>query len=78
MTMNETTQGPAATPDTAPQTHATGRRGNRSITGAVVLIVLGLLFLAENFIPDIHFADYWPVLLIAIGASLLWKGRRSS
>ena len=45
------------------------RRG--SIVGPVLLIGLGVLFLANNLRPDLNFfelvAQYWPFLLIAWG-----------
>lgn len=44
-------------------------RGN--LIGGIILIVLGLLFFAEKFIPDVNFADWWPLLLIIIGIYLL-------
>ena len=49
-----------------------------SIMGGVILITLGLLFLARNLIPWFDFSDYWPVILIAIGVALIWRSRRSS
>jgi hypothetical protein len=36
---------------------------------------MGLLFLANNLLPDFRFHDYWPVILIVIGAAMLWKSR---
>jgi DUF4097 and DUF4098 domain-containing protein YvlB len=43
----------------------------RSVTGPIVLIVIGLLFLLNNLGSDIPiwslFADYWPALLIVLG-----------
>jgi phage shock protein C len=51
-------------------------------TGAVIagatLIVLGIFFLLDqfNFIPDIEFHKFWPVVLIAIGLVFIfgyWK-----
>jgi hypothetical protein len=48
-----------------------------NILGGVILIVLGLLFLAGNLIPDFDFSDYWPVILIAIGVALVWRSRHS-
>ena len=44
--------------------------------GGVILISLGVLFLARNLIPWFDFSDYWPVLLIAIGIALIWRSRR--
>ena len=56
------------------QPKSRGDRGSNLI-GGVVLIVLGLLFLANNFIPEFQFGDYWPLILVAIGAGILWKHR---
>jgi hypothetical protein len=54
---------------------ATPRKRDRgSLIGGLVLIVMGLLFLADNFY-DIHFSDFWPLILVAIGAGLLWRSR---
>jgi hypothetical protein len=48
---------------------------SKSVIGAIVLIVLGVLFLLSNFgwIPRIGplFAQWWPAILIAVGVSLL-------
>ena len=54
------------------------RRHEGGLVGGLVLIGLGLLFLAENMIPGFRFGDYWPVILIAIGAGLIWKSKRPS
>jgi LiaI-LiaF-like transmembrane region len=48
---------------------------SKSRIGALVLIVLGVLFLLSNFgwIPRLGplFAQWWPVILIIVGVSLL-------
>jgi hypothetical protein len=50
----------------------------RAITGPVIMITVGLLFLAEKF-AGIRFSQSWPVLLIVIGLlRLLGGGRRRS
>ena len=45
---------------------------SRSITGPVLLVLIGLLFLVNNIWRDLSFWrlawDYWPILLIVIGA----------
>ncbi len=45
----------------------------KSITGAVILIALGVLFLLSNLavIPDLGpiFAKWWPLILIIVGVS---------
>jgi hypothetical protein len=60
-------------PDTKQQVRHRG-----SITGGLILIVLGGIFLMQNFIPDVRIGDYWPLLLIAIGIGLLWKSWKTS
>ena len=44
-------------------------------TGGVILVVLGILLLLRNIYPWFRFEDYWPVILIAIGAVLIWRSR---
>jgi hypothetical protein len=45
--------------------------------GGVVLVVLGLLLLANNVFPQFDFSDYWPLILVAIGIALLVQPRHS-
>lgn len=52
------------------------QRSGEGIVGGFVLIILGLLFLGERMIPGFHFGDYWPLILVAIGVGILWKGYR--
>jgi len=47
---------------------------NRNI--GIVLMVIGIIFLADNFIPRIHFGDFWPIILIALGVSLLLNSKK--
>jgi phage shock protein C len=54
------------------------RHGHGSIVGGLVLLVIGFLFLAENFLPDFHFGDWWPLILVAIGVGLLYRAVRSN
>jgi len=49
-------------------------RRNRNI--GIVLTVIGIIFLADNFIPRIHFGDFWPIILIALGVSLLLNSKK--
>jgi phage shock protein C len=59
-------------PKEAPEKYHQGERRNRgSLIGALVLITLGVLFLADEFIPHINFGDLWPIILIVIGIGLL-------
>jgi hypothetical protein len=49
----------------------------KSKIGAVILIVLGVLFLLANFgwIPRLGplFAQWWPLILILVGAYVLFQ-----
>jgi hypothetical protein len=63
---------------TTPAPQSPQHRDKNSIMGGIVLITLGLLFLAGNLVPDLDFGDLWPVLLIVIGGGLLWKSRQNS
>jgi phage shock protein PspC (stress-responsive transcriptional regulator) len=47
-----------------------GMETNGALWGGIILILLGVMFLIDKFIPTIHFGDIWPVLLI-IGGILL-------
>ena len=49
------------------------RRGG--FVGGIVLIVLGGLMLLERFFPEFRLEDYWPLILIAVGAALLLTRR---
>ena len=54
------------------------RHSHGSIVGGLVLLVIGFLFLAENFLPDFHFGDWWPLILVAIGVGMLYRAVRSN
>lgn len=81
-TMDASATTPQSSPEQPPvepqQTpEPTGERRG-SVVGGLILICLGLLFLADNFIPRFHFWDYWPLILVAIGAGLLYRSVRTT
>ncbi len=47
------------------------QRQKGSLIGGLVLITLGILFLADEFFPSFDFSDLWPVIIIVIGVGLL-------
>ena len=51
-------------------------RSPSSSTEENIKIVLGFIFLANNFIPRFSFGDYWPLLLVLIGIVLLINSRK--
>ncbi|KAF0199721.1 MAG: putative stress-responsive transcriptional regulator [Bacteroidetes bacterium] len=52
---------------------ATRRKFEGSLIGGVVLILIGSFFLAERFIPQIRFGDFWPLLLVVVGLVLIFN-----
>jgi membrane-bound ClpP family serine protease len=48
-------------PPTTPSSH------RLSLTGPVILITLGVIFLLEEFVPHLGFRKTWPVLLVVFG-----------
>jgi hypothetical protein len=72
-------QNPAASPGPAQEPpQPAQRRDQGGLIGGLVLIALGILFLANNLFPEFSFGDYWPLILIAVGAGLLLRGRRGA
>lgn len=62
------------------------RRLEGALVAGLILIALGVLFLAENFYPGFSawrlIAHYWPVILIVVGLKKLfdyftWPRRQS-
>lgn len=45
--------------------------GNGRLILGLVLIALGAYFLLRNYLPDIAWGRFWPVLLVLAGAALL-------
>jgi len=53
------------------------RKKRHGMVGGVILICIGLLFLLENIVPGFDVMDYWPLILVAIGGTILWNARSS-
>lgn len=45
-----------------------------SLIAGLVLILIGGFFLFERFVPDLDFGDFWPLLLVLVGALMIMKG----
>ena len=52
-----------------------------SITFGVVLVVTGILFLVEQFLPKLDYRNvflFWPVILIMLGIEVLLASRQKT
>ena len=47
------------------------QKQNRAMWGGIILILLGGIFLLDNFIPRFDLGDFWPLILIGAGAGIL-------
>jgi uncharacterized membrane protein HdeD (DUF308 family) len=48
------------------------KTGNQNgLIGGIILITLGLIFLANRFIPNINFHNLWPLVLVVLGGVLI-------
>lgn len=52
------------------------QKSNTGSVAGIVLVVIGALFLLNNFIPRFNFGDFWPFILIAIGIGLLLNAKK--
>ncbi len=71
---NAPTVPPAVPSWTPPATEVHEHRGG--VGFGVALIVIGGLLLANQFLPGIDLWRFWPVIIIAVGVSALFKGAR--
>jgi phage shock protein PspC (stress-responsive transcriptional regulator) len=51
---------------------------NRSIYAGAFLILLGGIFLLDNFVPHFHFGDFWPLILIGLGFAIIINSRNNT
>ena len=62
----------------APPTVAEPSNHKGSLSAGVVLIIIGGLFLADNFLPHFHFRDFWPIVMILLGIAILSRTTKHS
>lgn len=53
-------------------------QSNRSIYAGAFLILLGGIFLLDNFVPHFHFGDFWPLILIGLGFAIILNARNNN
>jgi len=56
----------------AKKVHQQYHKNKGGMVGGLILLALGVLFLAQNFVPGVNFSDIWPVVLIVVGGAMLW------
>jgi phage shock protein C len=68
---------PSAPPDQNPPAQIPQQSNNRgSMSAGIVLIIIGGLFLAHNFMPFFHFRDFWPIIMILLGIAILSRSSK--
>ncbi len=45
--------------------------GQGGLIAGLIMISIGLIFLADRFLPHVHFHDLWPIALLVVGAVLI-------
>lgn len=41
----------------------------------LILIVLGTIFLLDEWLPDFDFGKFWPLILVAVGGYIIFKDK---
>ncbi len=61
-----------------PFMYPTPKRSNAGAIFGVVLIALGSIFLIDNlnWFPDIDFERVWPVILVLLGITIIFSGKK--
>jgi|YelNatPaOPRAMG01_1025707.scaffolds.fasta_scaffold53346_3 hypothetical protein len=72
----------ATTQNTSDQARPVRHTGHYGLTGPLLLIAIGVMFLVGQFEPAWGISRTWPVLLIVLGLAKLleaaWPGRPSA
>jgi phage shock protein C len=67
----------SASPASVPSAPApAGRPARGGLTGGIVLIVIGAIFLVSQFVPGLDIGKLWPLILVGIGVTMIVRGGR--
>lgn len=53
------------------------KKNNESVIAGLVLLTLGVIFLADEFVPWFQFDKLWPLILVAVGAGVIWNNSKN-
>jgi phage shock protein C len=53
-------------------------KNNKTVFAGAFLILLGGMFLLDNFVPRFHFGDFWPLFLIGLGIAIIMNAKNNS
>ena len=53
-------------------------KNDGSLIAGLIMITLGLIFLADRFLPRIDFGDLWPIILLVAGVVMIKSGYSKS
>ncbi len=48
-------------------------RNQGALIAGLIMIGIGLVFLADRFLPRIHLGDFWPVIIVVAGLALIFS-----
>jgi phage shock protein C len=55
----------------------TNMKKDSSRVWGIILIVLGTIFLLDEWIPDFDFGKFWPLILIGVGGYIIFKDKNN-
>ncbi len=59
------------------QSSEKNKREKKAYWIGLILVILGAIFLANNFLPSLRFDRLWPLILVAFGVALLFTSKRT-
>lgn len=70
-TVKQMTDSETVPDEKASQVKDPNKQSNTALGAGIVLIIIGLLFLADRLMPFYNLIDFWPVILIAAGVIII-------
>ena len=70
----QTASADATTDSTFNETLTNMKKDSNRVWG-IILIVLGTIFLLDEWIPDFDFGKFWPLILIAVGGYIIFRDK---